>query len=124
MKLRIRGNSIRIRLGQTEVARLADGQSVEQITEFSSQSALRNIVEPTTEVHCVQATFDRGCVLIRLPLDKAKDWANSDRVGIEAEQAVADQRLLKILIEKDFECLHSRVESITDAYPNPRNVDE
>jgi hypothetical protein len=37
MKLRIRGNSIRLRLSRGEVARIAAGEGVEERTELSSQ---------------------------------------------------------------------------------------
>jgi hypothetical protein len=54
-------------------------------------------------------------------MSQAKDWANSVREGIYYDQGVSEDTILKILIEKDFQCLHKRAgEDETDNFPNPR----
>jgi hypothetical protein len=55
-----------------------------------------------------------------LPRAVGRDWAEADQVGIEVEVIAGSQgRPLRLLIEKDFKCLHGGSETIPDAYPNP-----
>jgi hypothetical protein len=47
-------------------------------------------------------------------------WATSEQVSIEANEALDDGDSLKILVEKDFACLAPREdEDETDMYPHP-----
>jgi hypothetical protein len=41
-------------------------------------------------------------------------WMESDQTGIEASTGT-----LRLLIEKDFECLHREPQPGEDAFPNP-----
>jgi hypothetical protein len=120
MKFRIQGNYIRIRLTQGEVASLGAGQKIEQTTQFSSNSKLVSSVEPSTRASVATATFDGTHLIVRLPLEAVKHWANSEQVGIEATQSIDRDDSLRLLIEKDFECLHKDDEHTPDAFPNPR----
>ena len=120
MKLRIRGNSVRIRVTRSEVARLGQGLPVEQTTQFSPRSALRSSVEPCARAVTATAEFDATGISVKLPTAQVRAWVSSDQVTIEAQQEVAPGTLLQILVEKDFECIHSRREGNTDAFPNPR----
>jgi hypothetical protein len=63
-----------------------------------------------------------GRLSVLLPLDEVRHWAQSDQVGIEANQSISPGKSLDILIEKDFECLHSAAEKNNDAFPNPRSA--
>jgi hypothetical protein len=119
MKIRIQGNSIRVRLTQSEVRAVGEGGSVEQSTAFSPVARLYSRVESSTQAQTLVATFDNQLLLIRVPANQARRWAESEEVGIESEQPIADGTSLRLLIEKDFECLHPRAEEIADAFPNP-----
>ncbi len=121
MKLRIRGNSVRIRVTRNEVAKLAAGERIEQQTEFSATSRLVSTLEPSAHAPGVIATFDGTRLALIVPSDQVRQWAASDQVGIQAEQSTGAGQWLRLLIEKDFECLHSQAEGDTDAFPNPRN---
>jgi hypothetical protein len=124
MKLRIRGNTLRVRLTQSEVACLAKGDRVQQATVFSPTSTLLSSVEPSASAAHPIATFDGASVAVILPSDRVHRWTESDDVSIEGAQPVGSGQLLRILIEKDFECMHSRAEGEADAYPNPRRLGE
>lgn len=119
MKLRIKGNSIRLRLGRTEVARLVAGGDVAETTTFDplgrQRLGYRLVAAP--EVAAVAASFEAGCVVVRIPAEMATAWGTSDRIGIEAIQPVDGGAALRILIEKDLECLDAPVEeSQADAF--------
>jgi hypothetical protein len=120
MKLRIRGNSLRLRVNQSETAQLAAGKKVEQVTEFSTSDRLVSSVEASPNITSATAQFSTGCITVLLPLVQVNHWANSDAVSIETSQPIASDRSLHILVEKDFECLHSKNEEDADAFPNLR----
>ena len=119
MKIRIQGNSIRARLSRSEVARLSTGDSVHQETKFASSSRLVCIVIPTEDVTTATASFDNATIAIALPRKHVTVWANSDQVGLEGEVQIDEKDSLRLLIEKDFECLHSRTDDADDAFPHP-----
>lgn len=117
MKLRIRGNSVRLRLRQGEVRRLADSGLVEERTEFGDRRTLAYAVR-VDDVPALTASFDGAAVVVRVPREWARRWASSDQIGIEGEYGP-----LKILVEKDFECIDAPAgESQADAFPNPRSA--
>jgi len=121
MKLRIRDNTIRIRLTQGEVARLAAGQSVWQETNFGADQRLAIFVDAMDHLGQIFAGFEDNQIRVGIPLPAARDWANGEQISLEATQPVGCEKALHILIEKDFQCLHSAAEGEEDAYPNPRN---
>ena len=122
MKLRIQANSIRLRLTQGEVHRLGSGGSVEQTTAFSSLAKFCSRVESSSRAQRPSATFENQCITLSLPSLEARQWAESDQVAIEAEQPIGDGTSLRLLIEKDFECVHTRGEEIRDAFPRPHGA--
>ena len=113
MKLRIKGNTIRLRLTQSEVAIIGAGGSVKETTIFSPTSQFEYEVQ-AREVSAVEAEYQNNRMAIYLPTESAKAWAMSNDVGIEA-----DQQQLKIIIEKDFACLSPRGEVDSDTFENP-----
>ena len=113
MKLRIKGNTIRLRLTRTEVAEIGEGREVRESTEFSPTSAfVYSLQSGSNEI--VEAQFSNNCLRINIPHEISKAWAVSNEVGIEAEQ-----QQLKIIIEKDFACLSPRGEEDSDTFENP-----
>jgi len=124
MKLRIRANSIRLRLGQSEVRRLASEGIIEESTVFGPgpQQRLVYALCAYAEEETVTATFAGQCMVVRIPLEMAHLWATTDEVSIRALQRVPDCEELRILIEKDFECIvvPASDESQEDAFPNPQ----
>ena len=123
MKLRIRKNSLRLRLQQHEVKQLvADGAVIDE-TCFGTET-LRCSIEVSADVSAMCADFTSNTIRIRVPLDPALQWANSDEVGMLAEQVTPAGPLL-LLIEKDFACLQPRDPSLreddSDAFMNPNS---
>jgi hypothetical protein len=119
MKLRLYNNSIRLRLGRGEVARVAAGECVEERVDFGGNVSLRYSLQVSTGAAQASARFSNGHLMILVPLDEARDWAATERVGIDASQPSSAGQSLRILIEKDFECLDNPAENSTDAFTNP-----
>ena len=118
MKLRIRGNSIRLRLTKSEVDRFQSTGEVTESVNFGP-SIMRYSLR-TSDGDALAADFRDGELSVLVPKDTATSWADSDNVGIEGDQPIGDGQDLRILIEKDFECLAERSgEDDSDAFPNP-----
>ena len=121
MKLRIRGNSIRLRLTQREVAEFEANGKVEERTEFGSGQAFSYALVRGENEDRTRAEFDGVGIRVVLAEGEARRWTDSDQVGIEAVQPLRPDSQLRILIEKDFACLADRQgEEDTNAFPNPR----
>jgi hypothetical protein len=121
MKLRIRGNSLRLRLTRAEVDGLAKDGRVEDAIAFGPGPAERlvyAVVLGATDT--VTAAWSAGVITVVLPEGVARDWAASERVGIEHDQVLGAAGALRIVVEKDFACLAPREgEGDEEAFPNP-----
>jgi hypothetical protein len=115
MKLRIKGNTIRIRLSETEVNLLAEGNQVLEETHFPS-SSLTYKVQPST---AVSVDFNDNMVQINLAQTEIDAWAGTDEVTISKDIDIPNDNILSILVEKDFKCLTVRPEDESELYPNP-----
>lgn len=115
MKLRIKGNSIRFRLGRSEVAALIRKGFLSEETQFTGDSAgsFYYGLVISDEIEKVEAKFEGDRITVVLPGETARDWAEGSEVGIGAVQGE-----LNILVEKDFVC-HGRPDDPdnSDAFP-------
>ena len=112
MKLRIRGNSLRLRLSQKEVAQLGEQGRVEDAISFGPSKL--TYVLTTSDVEHVGAVYEDHRIVVTLPKERAEKWTSSDDVGIESRGEV------HILVEKDWSCLKPREgEDDSDAFPHP-----
>jgi hypothetical protein len=120
MKLRIRGNSIRLRLRPSEVKQLLETRSVREKTQFAGGRLIYQLV---TDKHAASPTaqFTDRTISVVLPHPVIEKWAHSSDVSVDATEQLESGQLLRILIEKDFQCLNPRDEEDSDAYPNPKN---
>ncbi len=118
MKLRIHGNALRLRLNQAEVGQFSKTGWLEEVVEFAPGVSFSFALESLSSVPTLRALYQHNALRIQIPAAKANHWITTDDVGIEAEQAVANGKHLSILIEKDFQCVHSPTPD-PDAYPNP-----
>src|SRR5690242_3642190 len=116
MKIRLYGNSVRVRLSRSEVDRLADGQTVEQRTDLHPQP-LRFRIQPIEQLDLeagILVRFADGEMHITLPLDAIRRWRDGDDPGVESTTG-----RVNLLIEKDFRCLHDNSQDQADCFPNP-----
>jgi hypothetical protein len=127
MKLRIKGNSIRLRLGRSEVMRLAIDGRVEESTAFgpSPKQRFGYALCVSAEDYDVSASFRDGHMVVRVPANVTHQWATTDQVSIHAIQRSGGDGELRILIEKDSECIEAASgESQEDAFPHPHPSEE
>ncbi len=119
MKLRIHGNSLRLRLNQSEVAQFSKTGFVEDGIQFAPGASFAYALESMSSLKAPQALYANGWLRIQVPGADAIDWVRSDRVSISGEQPIESGQRLTILVEKDFQCLHGDEARDPDAYPNP-----
>jgi len=119
MKLRIRGNSVRFRLSQTEMAQLVENGAVNDSVEFGPDARLTYRVE-VRPVDSLKADFTAQGIQVTIPTAMVQRWAEPEEVAIRGEQALTGDASLSILLEKDFVCLTPRDgEEDADSFPNP-----
>ena len=112
MKLRIRGSSIRLRLTKSEVDTLRDGGKVEETTPLHP-SPLVYVIE-RAEASRVSVSFQGGRLSVSVPAAVLRDFCETDRVGFEETHDG-----VRVLVEKDWQCLAPRDEDESDAFPHP-----
>ena len=119
MKLRIKGNSIRLRLRQPDVALAAAGKRLEITTDFGA-STLR-LVLIGQDAPGLSVTFADNAIVVMAPQKVLSAWAASDEVGLYGEQSTSTGEVLTIAIEKDFRCLDRSHADDDQAgtYPHP-----
>lgn len=112
MKLRIHGNSVRLRLTQPEVETIKTGGTVSETVTLGDQ--VLEYALAVADVADVRLSFRNNRLFVELPGKEATNWAASDQVGIYRETP------LRIAIEKDFQCLHKEdEEDQSNMFPNP-----
>lgn len=120
MKLRIRDNSIRLRLTQVEVSALRDDGIVSARTAFPGGREFQYVLESSPASVNPGAFLSDAVITVRLPETAVLAWATTDQVSIQGEQLLTDGEKINILVEKDFVCLAPRDgEDESDMYPHP-----
>jgi hypothetical protein len=124
MKLRIKGNSVRMRLDRRDLAELIEVHRVEDALRFGpgDDQILSYAVEAgDAPSGRPRATYHSGRLIVTINVADLEAWNNSDRVGFDHEQAV-EGGVVRVVLEKDFACLDrsSGAEPGDDwAFPNP-----
>ncbi|MBO6532317.1 MAG: hypothetical protein JJ885_14755 [Muricauda sp.] len=119
MKIRIKGNSIRFRLTQSEVKQLSETGSIGETTELG-ENVFRYQVKLMPEANQLQASYIDHTILLMVPETDGKNWFHDNTVGFEHEMELPNRKKLHLLLEKDFTCLENRAEDQSDNYPNPK----
>lgn len=114
MKLRIKGNAIRMRLTRSEIAQLAATGMVEELTSFGSNQ-LVYAVKSALQAQ-LSAGFTDGRITVLIPDEFVSAWPDNDVVGLRL-----DGPGLEILVEKDFVCIDRKDEDQSDQYEHPAN---
>lgn len=116
MKLRFRNNSVRLRLNQREVERIAAGSPLQEQVAFPGGKVFSYILEPAAGVEA-DVSFKHAVIRVCAPAPTIREWAASQSIGIYFEFP-ASGTVLKVAIEKDLECTDGRPEEQDpDAFP-------
>lgn len=121
MKLRIEGNSIRLRLGRSDLAEFARQGRIEEELCFPDGRRLVYGLEVSDATDTPSAALNEIPIgvqlVVHLPESWVGGWMDSDRVGFESLISLEEGKQLTILVEKDLECRH-RPKKEQDAFPH------
>ncbi len=121
MKLRIKGNSIRLRLTQAEVKEFQGNGVVEEIVKFgNTDSSKMHYLLQVSSGNEINALYESNKMIVNIPNPIADKWTTTNQVGFETQMKINEEEDLFILVEKDFKCLQPREhEDENDMFPNP-----
>lgn len=112
MKIRIKGNSLRYRLTQSDVEKFTKNGYIEEVIDFGSQALTYALQQ--NKLNNLSVVFENNKITLMMPEKMVKEWDLTDRVGFEYQD-----NSLFLLVEKDFKCLDNVAEDQSDNYPNP-----
>jgi hypothetical protein len=120
MKLRIKGSSLRLRLTQGEVQRLeSQGEVAEQVC-FGGSAKLTYRLRTDAKKSEISADYGDNVIEIRVPEQAALTWSRTDQVTLAHSEPLPEGEELRIVIEKDWNCLAPRSdEDESDSFPHP-----
>jgi hypothetical protein len=121
MKLRIKGNSIRIRLSRSEVAKIAAEGYIEEQTLFGNNKFIYAL-QRSDNGNELSASLYQNKITMFVPSSLLKNWPENDVIGFHANMPLTDNDSLYLLLEKDFTCLDETTEDQSDNYENPNKT--
>lgn len=125
MKLRVRDNSIRLRLTRSEVELVRASGLVRGRVPFAGSISFDYVLESSPATVKPEAHISNNVLTVRIPEAEILSWSESDDVSISASQNLDGGDQLSILVEKDFACLAPREgEDETDMYQHPQAGEE
>jgi hypothetical protein len=121
MKLRIKGNSIRLRISRSDLALFLETGSLEDTVYFGPESGAEFtyalVLDHSRQAVDVEYAPHRVAVI--LPQEAARQWGATEQVGISADIPLGVRGTLSVLIEKDFACIDRDDADNSDTFPNP-----
>jgi len=120
MKLRIHKDSLRLRLNRSDVEQFQETGMCTESPRFGPDSKLIYTVGISSQSKVMQARYRQDCIRILLRIEVARRWAASDQISLSLNPR--DDSDPALLIEKDFQCLHSDERGLSDdaeGFSNP-----
>ncbi|SIQ17870.1 DUF7009 family protein [Maribacter ulvicola] len=119
MKIRIKGDSIRFRLTQSEVKSLSENGQIYDSTNFGTIKFSYGVVLKR-DVNQLHISFTNNSIILEMPETIGKAWFSNDIVTYDHIMKTTLGNNLYLLLEKDFTCLDNTIEDQSDNYPNPK----
>ena len=121
MKLRTKGNSLRLRVTPSEVKQLLHNGVIREHVQLTpnlkdrlTYAVISSLSQPETTV-----AYQCGDITISVPESQLRRWAGSDDIGVYVDVPLGDGEVLSVAIEKDFACLDRGDAENEDTFPNP-----
>jgi hypothetical protein len=120
MKLRIKGDSIRLRLTKTEVEEFGTKGNVKESVHFGPHSDQHFHYELLTRagIEHLSVHYQNHVIQVMVPPSMAEAWVQTDQVGFE-QTLNQGGNSIHLLVEKDFQCLHRDDAEEPDNYAHP-----
>lgn len=120
MKIRIRGNSVRYRLTKDEVAQLCQEKFIIEKTNFLNLDF--SYAVKVSYSNNLEINFCNNQILLQIPEKLLQDWDTNNKVGFSHSVPTSNNKIIDLLLEKDFTCLEDRGEDESNNYPNPKTL--
>ncbi|MBV6427209.1 MAG: hypothetical protein KIPDCIKN_01724 [Haliscomenobacter sp.] len=115
MKFRCIHNSIRLRVRKSDLDILREEGKVGDSVGFGGPQSFGFFLE-TGEFPTIQAVFEGGQIIVRVPKAQSEAWIQSEEVSLEQFQPLDNGETLQVLIEKDFPCRHTTESNLEDTF--------
>ena len=112
MKLRLEGNSIRLRVRKSDINALQKNAVITEALTFPNGDVFHYQLQINNSSLNIDAQLISNILTISLPLSIAADWMQTDAVGMGKTLPNG----LFILIEKDFPCTDRPWEDTSDTF--------
>ncbi len=121
MKIRIRGNSVRIRITQTELKNFGLNGELHEETCFGpgDNQVFRYQLLRSDRHERLTAGISNNTITVFMPFKMAVEWVTTNRITFEDNMDIGNGMQLRILIEKDFACIDHTTEDQSDMFENP-----
>jgi hypothetical protein len=103
VELRIKDNSVRLRLDRSDVDALRERGEIASSTVFPGGRTLRFRVESSPASVAPTALFSDNVLTVRWHETEILRWVASEQTSLQGEQTLADGERLAVLVEKDFD---------------------
>ncbi|HVU45712.1 MAG TPA: hypothetical protein VHD85_06295 [Terracidiphilus sp.] len=123
MKIRIKGDSLRLRVLRSELDRLLTAGRIEETIHFPAgpNASLTYALEIATGNNETSVCYRQGEIVVVLAASDVHIWAQEDRVGVYKELH-NNGRIFSLMVEKDFACLDETGEDQSDTFANPHHA--
>jgi hypothetical protein len=112
MKLRLEGNSIRLRVRKSDLIKLQKEGAIKETLLFPNNTQFNYQLMTDNNSDTINAQLSAEGMTVLIPLSIATTWLRSDAVGLEQTLNSG----LFILIEKDFPCTDRPWEDTSDTF--------
>ena len=119
MKIRIKGDSVRFRLTQTEVKSLSENRKIYDSTNFGSIKFNYGVVL-NSDIEQLHISYEKNAIVLEMPKKTGEEWFSNDIITYDHTLKTSSGNDLYLLLEKDFTCLDNTIEDQSDNYPNPK----
>lgn len=121
MKLRIKGNSLRLRISPSEMEQLLQSGRVEETIYFGTEenARLTYALEHSPQPEAMTVRYRPQEVTVLISSRDARNWAEGQDVGLYGA-AASGHGPLELSIEKDFACLDKEQAENADTFPHPK----
>jgi hypothetical protein len=121
MKLRIKGNSLRLRVSRSELAHFQAGGRIEETIRFAEapEAKLTYGLESAVQSRPVRVRYGFHDVTVILSEDQVRIWEAESEVGVYSNLDIGSAGALDVIVEKDFACLDRGDEENKDTFANP-----
>lgn len=122
MKIRIKGNSVRLRLSRPEIDLFEKEGYIEEKTEFADNTFCYAI-QKLFDGHSLDASFTGQKLTVFVPKAVMQEWVHTDIVGFSHYLPLREDKTLFLLVEKDYKCIDGdETEDQSDYYDNPIKI--